>query len=771
MRVLLCAEAARAKHGELFCILNNSFDRDPLLLQCSNKPYAGQMYLTITGNFLHMKRAAAFLTGILCLVIALLPGDCASAALEGRSAADLPTFTSSHHLLDLLVIAEAKTIALGEFHPTAWVFKICETAVAKHDDCPADAQTVSPYGGVRLQLYPGDHLRMRLINRLPPVPADSLYAHGSNAAMNAMLAANPVNIHTHGLIVEPRKADATDPTYGDYVYVYDYPAGKMPAKVMRGVTATDRPLQYDIYIPLGHPPGIYWFHPHVHGLAVNQLSEGLSGVITIGSVTDYMTPPAGMSTIPTRYFVLKDMEVLSTGKVLDQENARFCSPFAMRGVTRDGLCQGWDSVGIPDDRNDGPGDFEGGAWFFTVNGQVYPQIPMPAAPGELWRILNASASRAYDLVLEDDQTGKPIPFQVVSRDGISLAPPHGAIGIQSGGGSRGSADTVPCPVLHSAAQPRHSSSASPQPACATHIVLFPSARAEIWVFPQSRPATLKTLMVYTGPRGDRWPQANLAHIVVNRPIDTGGAELLHVKPFQKALLSAHGLLGAPVRASFAGISASLPLHEARQLMSGRDSGMKLNARQMATLRTRLKEISQPVASLASPACTALPPGHRRRIFFGVPSSDPAAYGLGYEEVDRNGHPVPGTFQDIAVYNPAKINICLPLGPGNTPVTETWELVNVSGEAHNFHIHQTKFYVLPQDAPPGDAGMLMDNVVLPNGGRTCDGTVATWRAGRCPVQTVVVRIPFAEVGDFMYHCHIGEHQDAGMMAHIRVIASK
>ena len=44
------------------------------------------------------------------------------------------------------------------------------------------------------------------------------------------------------------------------------------------------------------------------------------------------------------------------------------------------------------------------------------------------------------------------------------------------------------------------------------------------------------------------------------------------------------------------------------------------------------------------------------------------------------------------------------------------------------------------------------------------------SGTCPVQTVVVQIPFSEVGDFVYHCHIGEHQDAGMMAHIRVIAS-
>ena len=676
------------------------------------------------------------------------------------------TFSSSNHVLDLVVIARPKAIRLGTFQPTAWVFEMCLTAVAHGDDCPDDARTVSPYGGIRLQLYPGDHLRMRLVNHLPPVPADAQYAHGSDPMMNQMLAANPVNIHTHGLIVEPRKADATDPTYGDYVYVLGYPAGKMPGMVSADETATDKPIQYDIYIPANHPSGIYWFHPHVHGLNVNQISEGLSGLITIGSVTDYLSPPPGMSTIPTRYLVLKDMQVHSKGNVMDQESARFCSPFPVHGVAREGYCQGWYSLGIPDDNDNRPGNFEGGVWYFTINGLLDPQIPMPDAPGELWRLLNAGASRSYDLVLQDDQTGKDLPFQVVSLDGVALAAPEGAVAAQSQVGAVGKAQVVPCPV--------QSSPSATQPVCATHLVLFPSSRAEIWVFPQDKSATLKTLMLYTGPRGDRWPEASLAHLVVHQGSTTAGTALLEVKPFQKALLSPQGLLGAPVRASFAGVSSSLPLERAQELIhstSKAPSATRLNPRQLATVATRLKEISKPAASLASPTCSALPAGHRRRIFFGVPPSQPAAFGLGYEEVDGSDNPVPGTFRDVASFDPATINICLPLGPHSTPVTEEWELVNLSAEAHNFHIHQTEFYVLARNAPEGDADAMMDNVVLPNGGRSCNGSVATWRAVRCPVETVMVRIPFAEVGDFIYHCHIGEHQDGGMMAHIRVIASQ
>lgn len=658
-------------------------------------------------------------------------------------------FTSSNHLLDLLVIAEPSTIALGDRHPVAWVFEMCETAMAQHNTCPPDARTFAPYGGIRLQLYPGDHLRMRLINRLPPVPADSTSAHGSDAMMNAMLEANPVNMHTHGLIVEPRKASPKDHSYGDYVYVLGYPAGKLPRMVSPDETATDQPIQYDIYIPPHHPSGIYWFHPHVHGLNINQLSEGLSGIITIGRVTDYVSS-VGASAIHERYFMLKDMQVLGHSEVLDQEDSAFCAPYDLAFVQRNGYCQGRNTTGGDGDnripiarQRTGPhhlgstgADYTGGLWFFTINGDVYPEIPAPSGSGELWRIVNAGASRTYDLVLRDDQTKAPTVFQVVSLNGASLAPPAGTTGVGDGAAKGSAADAIPCPNLTARAF-------STPPLCATHLVMFPGARAEIWVTPLTHSATLLTEMVYTGPAGDRWPQANLAHVAVGKPV-ADRASLLDVRP------SGH----APLSARTESLPRSPRLRSARRTGDAQSNRLDVDGAVSAGLD-----------------CSALRQGHRRRIFFGVPASNPNAYGLGYEEADENDRPVPGTFKDIEPYDPTEISVCLPLGPGNKPVTEEWELVNVSGEPHNFHMHQTKFYVLPQNAPQGDGGQLMDNVALPNGGATCTGTVAAWRSGRCSVSTVVVRIPFSEPGDFVYHCHIGEHQDSGMMAHIRVIPSK
>jgi len=709
-----------------------------------------------------MKCAVAALAGFVCLGCFVLAGDSAVTAAAEPAPTEPPVFTSSNHLLDLLVIAEPSSITLGDRHPVAWVFAICTTSVAHHDNCPADARTFAPYGGIRLQLYPGDHLRMRLVNRLPPVPDDAIYAHSSDAMMNAMLAANPVNIHTHGLIVEPRKADASDRTYGDYVYVLGYPAGKLPPMVSPDETATDQPIQYDIYIPPHHPPGLYWFHPHVHGLNVNQLSEGLSGIITIGRVTDYVSARGG-SAIPERYLILKDMQVMGDGRVVDQEDSTFCAPYDLAYVQRNGYCQGRNTSGTDEGRplpgavRSGPhhpgstgADYTGGLWYFTINGDLYPQLPAPSGSGELWRVVNAGASRTYDLVLRDDATRAPIPFQIVSLNGASLAPPDGTVAVAA---TAKAADTLPCPGA--AAQ-----SFSTEPRCATHLVMFPGARAEIWVTPQPHSATLLTEMVATGPAGDRWPQADLARVAAG-PAAVARASLVDVRPVAQAFASV-AESPSPDRA--------MPEPTARTRASAVPTTLRIgNARPSGALQSNAAGDGDPASARAQ--CAALPQGHRRRIFFGVPASNRNAYGLGYEEVDANDQPVPGTFRDIAPFDPSSISVCLTLGPGNTPVTEEWELVNVAGEAHNFHMHQTRFYVLPQNAPQGDAGQLMDNVALPNGGDACDGTVAAWRSGRCRVSTVVVRIPFSEAGKFVYHCHIGEHQDSGMMASIRVIPSR
>jgi hypothetical protein len=233
---------------------------------------------------------------------------------------------------------------------------------------------------------------------------------------------------------------------------------------------------------------------------------------------------------------------------------------------------------------------------------------------------------------------------------------------------------------------------------------------------------------------------------------------LNVKGSASSLIAKTGLLGAPVMIDGGRNYGNISLQSAPQLLTKMPSG------DAVILQEHLAALSAP-APLPSAPCTALPAGHHRRIFFGVPAEDEDAFGLGYEEVDQYGRTVPGTFRDIMQFHHNVIDVCLPLGKGNATVTERWELVNVAGEDHNFHIHQTKFYVSAATLIPG---ALVDNIPVPHGSDACDGSIPTWRSGACQVKSVYVSIPFSEVGDFVYHCHILEHEDGGMMAHIRVV---
>ena len=89
--------------------------------------------------------------------------------------------------------------------------------------------------------------------------------------------------------------------------------------------------------------------------------------------------------------------------------------------------------------------------------------------------------------------------------------------------------------------------------------------------------------------------------------------------------------------------------------------------------------------------------------------------------------------------------------------EEWTIVNTAEEAHVFHIHQLDFQVTEIDGVTKPFTGYQDVVTLPPA--TDDGP-----------SMVTVIIPFTNpviVGKFVYHCHIIQHEDQGMMATILV----
>jgi suppressor of ftsI len=176
-----------------------------------------------------------------------------------------------------------------------------------------------------LRVRPGDTLRLKLVNAL----------------------AQPTNLHTHGLEVSPRGN-------ADNVFLHIAPG---------------QTQEYEIPLPADHAPGLYWYHPHPHGLSDLQTRNGMSGAIIVDGLLE---PFPTLRDVPERLLLLKDLQIVHGRAV---------------------------AIGIGKNETR------------TINGVVNPVIVMRPGQTELWRIGNIGADLYYELTLDGHR------FQLVARDG------------------------------------------------------------------------------------------------------------------------------------------------------------------------------------------------------------------------------------------------------------------------------------------------------------------------------------------------------------------
>jgi FtsP/CotA-like multicopper oxidase with cupredoxin domain len=102
-------------------------------------------------------------------------------------------------------------------------------------------------------------------------------------------------------------------------------------------------------------------------------------------------------------------------------------------------------------------------------------------------------------------------------------------------------------------------------------------------------------------------------------------------------------------------------------------------------------------------------------------------------------------------------------------TEVWEIYNTTGDAHPMHVHEVVFEVVNrQDISVNEATQEVQ--VVP-------GSVPTppepWETGykdtviAYPGQVTRIRAQFNTPGQFVWHCHIVEHEDNEMMRPYRI----
>jgi FtsP/CotA-like multicopper oxidase with cupredoxin domain len=173
--------------------------------------------------------------------------------------------------------------------------------------------------GPTLRVKPGDVLRIKLVNDMPPnrdaMPIDRSLPH----------LFNNTNLHTHGLHVSPSGIS-------DNVLRIMEPGGS---------------YDIEIAIPSDHVPGTNWYHPHAHGAADIQIASGAVGALIIEG--DFSDVPEIVSA-KERLLVLTEAVFDSFGTVEDfstlfpETAARFIAVNGVREPTitmRPGEVQRW----------------------------------------------------------------------------------------------------------------------------------------------------------------------------------------------------------------------------------------------------------------------------------------------------------------------------------------------------------------------------------------------------------------------------------------------
>jgi FtsP/CotA-like multicopper oxidase with cupredoxin domain len=487
-----------------------------------------------------------------------------------------------------------------------------------------------------LRLHPGDWLILRLSNRLTHLSTDSTddataHTHGggsSDPCQSGEMSLISTNLHFHGLTI---------------------PAVCHQDEVLKtSIAPGSAPFEYRFQIPKDEPPGLYWYHPHIHGFSLKQVQSGASGALIIEGLERSMPVVAGL---PQRVLVIRDQDVLHPNAVpvgVDMATTPFIDHDGDAGNTGTGFGKPARDLSVN---------------FVPVPYPNYPPAVVAMKPGErqLWRIVNASAVTYLNLgVIYSRGHWRREQFMgLVAVDGAPL------------NGSGSPSDSFEW---------------------RDRILVPPGGRVELMINapPPGTTAQLITRFVNTGPAGENDP---------NRP-----------------------LIAINTRADAPEPNSSMP------------------------------KFSSPLAAPMQPWVGNVTPTRTRKLIFSEEPVDPA---------DPNGAmkfylTVDG--QTPTPFDPARTEPNIVAQQGDV---EDWIIENRSGELHAFHIHQIHFQIVEWLGAVINEPFLRDTINVP-----------FWTPSMSSFPSIRLRMDFRDpksIGTYPYHCHLLDHEDAGMMGMIRVQA--
>lgn len=211
-----------------------------------------------------------------------------------------------------------------------------------------------------LRVNPGDVLNLNVvdgINNNESMKMNMAAPSGPTCGDGGAATINSTNVHFHGMNVPPV-------CHQDDV---------ITTLIQPGTPG----FQFNVHVPTTQPPGLYWYHPHVHGFTEFQVNGGAAGALIVEGMEKVRPEVAGLA---ERVFVIRQQYLVP-----------------------------W----IP------------GPYLLTLNYQVAPFLGtspiIQMKPGEkqFWRVANATIQDFLQLQIQ--LNGVLQPMELIALDGYPLA--------------------------------------------------------------------------------------------------------------------------------------------------------------------------------------------------------------------------------------------------------------------------------------------------------------------------------------------------------------
>jgi FtsP/CotA-like multicopper oxidase with cupredoxin domain len=572
-------------------------------------------------------------------------------------------------------------------------------------------------------MAPGQTVRFKLHNQLPeqveklPENHDKTEVECKKTALNLPMTPgcfNVTNLHSHGLWVSP--------------------SGNSD-NVLLSIDLNVS-FEYEYNVPVDHPTGTFWYHPHVHGTTAMQVGSGMTGALVVeGDRAPTREENGDLDTLLKKFrpkiggssaevMMLQQVPYACFDNTPGNPNSTYHTTLGVNGKDVGPWTCAPHETGVVENfiQVSPPNAWRTSGRYTMINGQVQPKIPMADKTVYRWRMIDAGFQETVKLRIKEIKD--PGNLEKLLRGTLALEAACNGIDVWQ-------FEVASDGLTHS------------KTIAKTTNYLQPGYRSDIlFALPNAGKYCVYDDQASTGLTNEAAKSARLLAVIDagNGGGKTSGGNADPVKMAQlEQERQTRFMTGQLVAAA-----QSQPAAVRKTVTDDLIDGLKLrkfvphksfSADQIALLDKKPKEyVTFDIQSVQVE-------GEDKARFLFMVEGNPALHQKPSLEF---------------TYKPDRVDHTLILG-----TEQIWELNSNAGN-HPFHIHVNPFQIISIE--PTAPNTVLDEQYK--------DLIGTWKDTLFVIKGYKIKVATRYeryIGEYVLHCHILEHEDQGMMQNVKVVA--